>query len=381
MSKKYNLENKKFGKLMVLHKTINPNNKKKVGYWLCKCECGNESIVTTSALVSGKTVQCSDCAHKVTGAAKRKNVVDERFGKLVILSTENKKDQNGRQRKYCKCLCDCGNIVVRIYENLTKSKMPSCGCARKEIGRKLYGTDVNGQKFGRLKVLETLWDENPVKLRCLCDCGNEYIGVKSQICYGRTQSCGCLHRDVVMESNAKDWTGVLSDFGVEFMSQRSINKAGQWLWNCKCGICGKMFVALPAKVNNGHITSCGCRRRSSGEEMIENFLIASGIDYISEYSFEDCVCKYPLRFDFAVFNNDNLSFLIEYNGKQHYEPVSIFDGQKGFKKAVIRDEIKRNYCKDNAIRLLELPYSLSVDEIKNKILTESLETVTPTIVI
>ncbi|HZK27489.1 MAG TPA: hypothetical protein VFD00_08130 [Thermoclostridium sp.] len=75
------------------------------------------------------------------------------------------------------------------------------------------------------------------------------------------------------------------------------------------------------------------------------------------------------------------SVLIEYNGKQHYEPVSIFDGQKGFKKAVIRDEIKRNYCKDNAVRLLELPYSLSVDEIKNKILTESLETVTPTIVI
>lgn len=38
-----------------------------------------------------------------------------------------------------------------------------------------------------------------------------------------------------------------------------------------------------------------------------------------------------LRFDFAIFDDDgNLDFLIEYQGRQHYEPVAKFGGKKGF---------------------------------------------------
>lgn len=44
ISKKYNLIGKRFGKLVVKEKTINPNNKKKCIYWLCNCDCGNECV-------------------------------------------------------------------------------------------------------------------------------------------------------------------------------------------------------------------------------------------------------------------------------------------------------------------------------------------------
>ena len=53
MSKpKINLTNKQFGKLTVLHKTTNPKSKSKRTFWLCQCNCGNESIVDTTSLTS-----------------------------------------------------------------------------------------------------------------------------------------------------------------------------------------------------------------------------------------------------------------------------------------------------------------------------------------
>lgn len=381
MSKKYNLENQKFGKLTVLHKTNNPNNKKKSIFWLCKCECGNETIVPTTSLLSGKSIQCKECGIKASGKSKRKDVIGKKFGKLTIISISYEKDNNNKTRKFCKCICDCGNIVIRKYDDLTKSETPSCGCAKREIVIKSCGTNVDGQKFGRLTVLETMWDETPIRLRCKCDCGNEYIGVKRDICSGHTQSCGCLHSEAISISNTKDWTGTISDFGIMFLSPHSLNDTGQWLWNCKCGICGNIFVAMPAKVNNGHITSCGCRRKSSREEMIENFLIENKLKYVSEYSFNDCIHKYKLRFDFAIFKDDDLAFLIEYQGQQHYKIIELFGGQEEYKKSITRDKIKKDYCKIHNIRLLELPYYLSIDEIKEKILTESVETVIPVIVI
>lgn len=36
------------------------------------------------------------------------------------------------------------------------------------------------------------------------------------------------------------------------------------------------------------------------------------------------------RFDFAIFDDDGeIDFLIEYQGKQHYEPSNKFGGKKG----------------------------------------------------
>ena len=50
ISKIIDLTNQKFGKLTVIKKTENPNSKKKRTYWLCRCDCGETSIVDTSSL-------------------------------------------------------------------------------------------------------------------------------------------------------------------------------------------------------------------------------------------------------------------------------------------------------------------------------------------
>ena len=146
-----------------------------------------------------------------------------------------------------------------------------------------------------------------------------------------------------------------------------MNDKGQWLWKCKCGICGNEFTALPAKINNGHITSCGCALQSAGERHILSVLEELNADFIEQYSFLDCKYKQPLRFDFAIFDNNKLLYLIEYDGKQHFKPIEWFGGAKAFEKTQIRDGLKNTYCQEHNISLLRFPYTLSNEEIKQTI--------------
>ena len=60
-------------------------------------------------------------------------------------------------------------------------------------------------------------------------------------------------------------------------------------------------------------------------------------------------------------------YLIEYDGKQHFEPIEFYGGEKHFEEIKIRDSIKNQYCFENNIKLLRLKYDLSNEEIKEKI--------------
>jgi len=63
--------------------------------------------------------------------------------------------------------------------------------------------------------------------------------------------------------------------------------------------------------------------------------------------------KKALQFDFYL---PERNACIEYDGKQHYEPVDYFGGEKAFRLSLIRDGIKTAYCKEKGIPLLRIPY-------------------------
>jgi hypothetical protein len=101
-------------------------------------------------------------------------------------------------------------------------------------------------------------------------------------------------------------------------------------------------------------------RASRGEIKIEEILQQAGLVFQEEYSFPDLVSSSgrPLRFDFAVFDdNDELSFLIEYQGIQHYVAKSKFGGYTGLRKQQYNDMKKREYCKRHNIILIAIPYT------------------------
>lgn len=134
-------------------------------------------------------------------------------------------------RTQCLCQCDCGNVVRVVSDSLTASKKTSCGCNTRERRIKNNRVDLVGKKFGKLTVIEMLWQYHPTKVKCLCDCGNTCIVVNADLVSGHTQSCGCLHKEATVKANTKDWYGVKSAYGVEFIkphkqnSKRSVDVA------------------------------------------------------------------------------------------------------------------------------------------------------------
>lgn len=98
---------------------------------------------------------------------------------------------------------------------------------------------------------------------------------------------------------------------------------------------------------------------SRGEIKIEEILQMNNFSYKTEYEFSDLTASSgrPLRFDFAVFDDDgNIDFLIEYQGVQHYEAVNKFGGKRGLYKQKYNDNRKRVYCAQNNYTLIAIPY-------------------------
>lgn len=90
-----------------------------------------------------------------------------------------------------------------------------------------------------------------------------------------------------------------------------------------------------------------------GEQEVANVLKRYNIKYKFQYKYKDCRFINPLPFDFYL---PDYNILIEYDGKQHYESVDLFGGEKGFKYTKQNDGIKNQYCKNNNIKLIRIPY-------------------------
>lgn len=116
--------------------------------------------------------------------------------------------------------------------------------------------------------------------------------------------------------------------------------------------CGTKFYALPTQVSH-FATGCPRCNESKGESAVRSYLKHHGFQFKSQYRIKECKLKRPLPFDFALFDHNHLSCLIEYQGVQHYQPKF---GKKNFEDGIVRDHIKRNYCNQHGIKLICIPY-------------------------
>ena len=127
-----NLVGQKFGYLTV----IEPTYKGKTKAWLCKCNCGNEIIVTTGHLRSGHTKSCG-CYRTIKLKENRPqralDLTNQVFGHLVALEPTSNKYNDGSIIWKCECL-NCGNTHYVPGRRLKNLEITSCGCSKKSLG-------------------------------------------------------------------------------------------------------------------------------------------------------------------------------------------------------------------------------------------------------
>lgn len=226
--------------------------------------------------------------------------------------------------------------------------------------------DLTGRVFGHLQVLcevepyvspkgykQCMW-------RCKCDCGNICNVAGTHLLSGHTSSCGCQQRANLKPRKARDLIG--KKFGMLTvlyrMPNRMVGKNSRVVWHCRCE-CGKETDVLSLLLCEGLIKSCGCLSISHAERVMKEYLIEHNISFEPQYYFEDLVGCHGgyLKFDFALFRDSQLIFLVELDGIQHYKPVDHFGGVSKYEDGKINDALKDAWTLDHNIPLIRIDVS------------------------
>lgn len=131
---------------------------------------------------------------------------------------------------------------------------------------------------------------------------------------------------------------------------------------CECE-CGEEYWCKFNMWKHDHLGLCPtCRKTSSKyEEFVVEFLKENNVEFIRQYRFNDCRNLKPLPFDFYL---PKYNYCIEVDGEQHYDKDRAIVSKNDFKNSkeelfnlrIRLDNIKTNYCKNNNIGLLRIPY-------------------------
>ena len=95
---------------------------------------------------------------------------------------------------------------------------------------------------------------------------------------------------------------------------------------------------------------CKYCKESNYERYIAMLLKKWGYRFTSQKRFKDCKDINTLPFDYYL---DDFNTIIEYDGEGHY--FNCF-GEKSFESTKKHDLIKDNYCKENEIDIIRIPY-------------------------
>lgn len=226
------------------------------------------------------------------------------------------------------------------------------GCSPATILRNLRAMEVEqidpmiGQTFDKLTVLSRA-EKRPelasrcIRYKCQCLCGNIIEVDGNALRTGHTKSCGCTRKESVPFN---DITG--KQFGKIKVLYLNGSKNKRKLWHCRCE-CGREFDTDSHSLTEGKKLSCGCIK-SIQEVFIKDFLIKNNVPFVKEYSFSDLRgIRNPLRFDFALFKEEKLICLIEYQGQQHTDKNNNWHTPQ-LEDSDLR---KKEYCKNNNIPL------------------------------
>ena len=121
------LTGKRFNRLKVVSLAYT----KRVCYWNCICDCGNEVVVRGTHLSYGNVQSCGCYSRDLAKSRKGnkhprfKDLTGIKFNCLTVIKREEGKDSH---RVYWLCECDCGNTTIVEASKLKSGHTTSCGC-------------------------------------------------------------------------------------------------------------------------------------------------------------------------------------------------------------------------------------------------------------
>ena len=100
-------------------------------------------------------------------------------------------------------------------------------------------------------------------------------------------------------------------------------------------------------------------KASKGERAVAATLDKHGISYETQYRL-----GYYVHADFAIHCNGK-TYIIEYDGRQHYHPVKYFGGRWRFFLQRWKDSLENLECKDRGYPLLRIRYDVPLEQVES----------------
>lgn len=286
------------------------------------------------------------------------------YGFIFICdSNEPYISSSGNKYRQAYFLCPvCGKQTLCLIQEVKAGKR-SCGCITSQLkaqGGIKAGKDITEQRFGKLvaKYYKNIRTKNGRSKRlwyCECDCGGNTWTTVDSLISGHTQSCGCLKTERSREIHTKDITGITSGLLTAQYNTNKQDAQGNFLWYCTCE-CGGHKEVPASRLISQTVLSCGCLS-SRGESKIAEILDILEIKYKRQKTFNQCInpiTHSKLKFDFYL---PDYNCCIEYDGKQHFVEKGTWAEKENIENIILRDKIKTDYCLNNGLILIRIPYT------------------------
>ena len=199
-------------------------------------------------------------------------------------------------------------------------------------------------------LLTTEYINNKTKLDIICDKGHEWHPTFDNFINKnrRCRKCADIQNSINQRLSWEEVLNRVESYGYKMISSKEEYKTQD----------SKLKAICP----NGHIYEfyinnfqqgkrCSKCLMSSGEQEISRILNKYSIKFIFNYRFQDKVVK-TKPFDFKICNEN---ICIEYDGQQHFHMQ--------FDKTLLDlmnqhyiDNLKTQFCKNNNIKLIRIPY-------------------------
>jgi len=312
----------------------------------------------SSHLNNNGCIKCSNSNKKTTKQFIKdaKNIHKEKYDYSLV----NYKNNNTK----VKIICFDHGIFIKTPINHLNNKQgcPKCSLIKKS----LHSRNDNKHFIKKAKLVHknkynyslVKYIKDDIKVKIICPIHGVYIQTpKNHI--NLKQNCPYCSKKIFNKNDfikeAKKIHGNIYDYSlVDYKNNSTKVKI----------ICSDHGIFQ--QTTNAHIQNkSGCPKclSSKGEIKIRNFLNKHNIKHIEQKMFNDCLSYkfYKLKFDFYI---KEYNLIIEYDGKQHFEPIKYFGGYKKFKELKYNDYIKNKYCENNNINLIRIPY-FNFSEIEN----------------
>jgi len=217
---------------------------------------------------------------------------------------------------------------------------------------------LEGQVFTYLTVIKRVENERGrSKWLCQCKCGKQIKVLGRSLTNGNTKSCGCWSNEQVAKRNT------INEIGNVYGKLTVIEDAGSTetkqakKWKCLCE-CGNIKITTGTLLRTGHTNSCGCMV-SKGEQSINKILLNHNISFETQKHFDTCRFKETGKqasFDFYL---PDYNCVIEYDDIQHFEYRTDggWNNESAFIETQKRDNFKNEWCKENHINIIRIPYT------------------------